>query len=166
MSAEEKNVVVGRIAGVYGVRGWVRVQSYTSPAENILDYTPWSLGGGRQVVVVSGRRHGSGLAVQLDGIKDRDGAALLIGSEIAVPRAQLPAAAEGEYYWADLIGLRVVNLEGVELGRVDHLFETGANDVLVVRGGRERLIPYVLGQAVQEVRLDKGLMRVDWDPEF
>lgn len=165
MSGEERNVVVGRIVGVYGVRGWVRVQSYTSPAENVLDYAPW-LVGGRQMQVVTGRHHGAGLAVQLAGIADRDVASTLVGSEITVPRAQLPATAHGEYYWADLIGLRVVNLEGVELGRVDHLFETGANDVLVVRGDRERLIPYVPGQVVQEIRLDDGSMRVDWDPEF
>jgi 16S rRNA processing protein RimM len=90
----------------------------------------------------------------------------LIDCDIAVQREQLPALESGEYYWTDLQGLRVVNLEGVELGVVSHLFETGANDVLVVRGERERLIPYTTGEAIQEVDLDHGQITVDWDPEF
>ena len=86
--------------------------------------------------------------------------------EIAVPREQLPELAENEYYWSDLQGLTVVNLDGIELGEVSHLFETGANPVVVVKGERERLIPYIWGQAIRDVDLQAGRMIVDWDPDF
>lgn len=170
MSGQEgdKRVIVGRIAGVYGVKGWVRIYSYTQPLDNILDYTPWQLyiaPDWRVVKPLDGRIHGKGVVALLEGCPDRDAAAALIGCDIAVDRAQLPEAGEDEIYWADLIGLKVVNLEGVELGLVDHLFETGANDVLVVKGERERLLPYI-DAVVLSVDLAAGLMRVDWDPEF
>jgi 16S rRNA processing protein RimM len=78
----------------------------------------------------------------------------------------LPELHEGEYYWNDLQGLRVENLDGVELGRISYVFETGANDVIVVKGRREYLIPFTWGNAVRRVDLEKGLMIVDWDPDF
>lgn len=165
---EDKQVIVGRIAGVFGVKGWVKVYSYTQPLDNILTYSPWQirLGTGWQVVKpIEGRSHGKGIVALLEGYADRDAAASLVGCDIAVDRAQMPAAGEDEIYWADLIGLKVVTVDGVELGVVDHLFETGANDVLVVKGERERLLPYI-DSVVQEVDLAAGMMRVDWDPEF
>jgi len=88
------------------------------------------------------------------------------GQEIAVRREQLPAAEEGEYYWVDLVGLRVETLDGSELGRVDHLMATGANDVLVVEGERQRLIPFVTGHIVKDVDLDAGVIRVDWQADY
>jgi len=104
---------------------------------------------------------------KLAGCDDRDAAEALVGAQIRVPRSALPETSQpGEHYWADLIGLRVETLEGAVLGRVDHLFETGSNDVIVVHGDRERLIPYIWGQVVHRVDLDAGLMRVDWDPDF
>ncbi len=165
----EQTVIVGRVAGVYGVRGWIKVHSYTEPAEQILDFQPWLVGSTnawRPMSVTSGRRHGKGLIAQLESVADRERAVTLVGADIAVRRDQLPGLAQGEYYWTDLEGLRVVTAAGIDLGVVDHLFETGANDVLVVRGERERLIPYVRDEVVRRVDLEQGVLVVDWDPEF
>jgi 16S rRNA processing protein RimM len=169
-AANEKLVVVGSIVGLYGVRGWVRVMSHTQPRENILQYGHWHLRQGadwRPVEVAAGQSHGKGLVVSLRECSDRDQARSLIGADIAVPRAELPAPAEGEYYWADLMGLRVETTEGQPLGKVDHLLETGANDVLVVQGeDRERLIPFLPEQVIKRVDLGAGVIEVDWDPDF
>ena len=165
----DRKIVIGRIAGLYGVRGWVKVYSWTEPREAIIGYSPWQVrigGGWREMRVAEGRRHGKGVVVRLEGCDDRDEAAKLLGAEIAISRSQLPGTAAGEYYWTDLVGLKVVTREGVELGVVKSLMETGANDVLVVQGERERLIPYLFGEVVMEVDLEHRLMRVDWDPEF
>lgn len=162
-------VVIGRIRGPYGVRGWVHLASFTDPADNLLEYGPWLLheGGRWQRLQVQGARaHGKGYVAQLQGCDDRDAAAALAGRDIAVMRSQLPPPAEDEFYWRDLIGLRVETLEGVALGSVAQMMATGANDVLVVRDAdRERLIPFI-GQVVVTVDLEAGIMRVDWDPEF
>lgn len=160
-------VQVGRISGVYGVRGWVRVFSYTEPRENILQYRPWHLqraGGLQMIDVVAGRRHGKGVIAKLADCDDRDCAVTMVGLDIAVYRDQLPPVEAGEFYWADLIGLSVRTTEGIELGTVDHLIETGANDVLVVKGERERMIPFVKGSVIRDVDLDRGSIEVDWDP--
>lgn len=166
-SGPARRITVGRIAGVYGVRGWVKVHSHTRPREAILDYSPWLIeSGGRweEREVEEGRAHGKGIVARLAGCTDRDEAAALIGSEIAIERAQLPETAADEYYWAELEGLRVVNLEGHELGTVSHLFETGANDVMVLRGERERLVPFTK-PVVQRVDLGQRMIIVDWDVE-
>lgn len=167
--APDELLTLGEVSGVYGVHGWVRVYSYTDPIENILDYSRWHVhqrGNWQVYRVLSGRRQGKGLVAALEGIGDRDEAQTFIGAEIAVPRAELPTLPEGEYYWADLEGLQVETVAGEPLGAVDHLFATGANDVLVVSGERERLIPFVMEQVVQSVDLEAGVIRVDWDPEF
>ena len=104
--------------------------------------------------------------VILEGIADRDAAEALPGVEVAVWRDGLPALAEGEFYWSDLVGLTVATTEGVDLGVVDRMMETGANDVLVVKGERERLIPFLMDDVVRQVDLEAGHMEVDWDPEF
>ena len=167
---EQGFVTLGRISGVHGVKGWVRVYSDTSPRENIVNYSPWYLvreGRQERWKVNSGRLQGKSLVAKLAGCNDRDTAEALVGAEIRTPRASLPdTTLPGEYYWADLVGLRVETLDGMELGHVDHLFETGSNDVVVVQGDRERLIPYIWEQVVREVDLQAGVMRVDWDPEF
>ena len=165
---EQAFVTLGRISGAHGIQGWVKVHSDTSPRENIVSYSPWYLTlGGRQErrKVNAGRRHGKGVVAKLAGCNDRSAAEELIGATVSIRRSQLPDTATGEYYWADLVGLRVETLDGVELGRIDHLFETGANDVIVTTGERERLIPYIWGQVVREVDLETGVMRVDWDPD-
>lgn len=164
-----KLVTMGRVSGLYGVRGWVRVFSHTDPRGNIVRYRPWYLklnDRWQRVDVAAGREHGKSVLAKIEGVDDRDEAAALLGAEIAIDRRQLPEPAPGEYYWVDLEGLSVVTTEGVELGVVDHLMETGANDVLVVRGERERLIPYLPERVVKEIDLENGWMRVDWDPEF
>lgn len=165
----EKLVEIGRISGLFGVRGWVKVYSYTDPRENILRYLPWLLqsgSGGQTVQVVDGRVHGKGIIAHLEGIDDRDAATALIGKEIKVYRSQLPDAREGEYYWTDLVGLEVITLDGLEVGKVDYLVNTGANDVLVVKGRQETLIPYISDQVVKKVDLEQGIITVDWDMEF
>jgi 16S rRNA processing protein RimM len=166
-------ITVGRIGAPYGVRGWVKVHSYTESPENILAYEPWYLrpadkpNAPWQVAdVEEARDHGKGVVAKFEGCNDRDAAALLRGMDIAIQRAQLPPAEAGEFYWVDLVGLRVVTLDGTELGTVDHLMETGANDVLVVKGERERLIPYVMETIVRDVDLDAGIIRVDWEADY
>lgn len=164
-------VKLGRISGVFGVKGWLKVHSDTEPRENILNYSPWylSIGGQWQLrKVLAGRIHGKGLVVQLEGCDDRDLAATLVRTEIAITREQLPEANPGEFYWQDLIGLQVSTLNAVELGKVTSLMETGANDVLVVKAedGQERLVPFIRDSVVTDINLEAGTMTVDWDPDF
>jgi 16S rRNA processing protein RimM len=168
LSAQE-DINVGKISGVFGIKGWVKVFSFTDPRENILNYSPWLLKKGsetRQVAVTDGSLHGKAVVAQLEGVNDRDLAAGLIGWGIFITHDQLPAATEGEYYWSDLIGLKVETIEGVQLGEVGSLLETGANDVIIVQGERERAIPFLQGQTIINIDLDAGIMTVDWDPEF
>jgi len=161
---------VGQVSGVFGVKGWVKVYSFTDPRENILQYSPWFLQKNnqlREIKLLVGRRQGSLVVAELDGVGDRDLAAELIGANILIRKQQLPKASDGEYYWADLIGLEVRNQEGCKLGKVDHLLETGANDVLVVVDGElERLIPFLQQSTILKIDLDDGLIIVDWDPDF
>jgi 16S rRNA processing protein RimM len=174
--AVDQEIVIGRIGGVYGVKGWVKIHSFTEPAENLLCYRGWKIrrrdrDPWESIDIDEGRRHGKGLIAHVAGIDDRDAAEALKGCEIAVPRIELPPLEGDEYYWHQLEGLEVV-CGDVLLGRVDHLLETGANDVLVVRGtadsidDRERLIPWIRGQVVKRVDIDAGRIDVEWDPEF
>lgn len=163
-----RRVLLGRISGLFGVRGWVKIHSHTEPREQILDYADWQIGRNghwRDAQVAEAAAHGKGLIARLDGYQDRDRAAELVGCDIAINRDDLPELQEG-YYWCDLQGLRVVTGDGVELGRVDHLFSTGANDVMVVRGDRERLLPWLRPDVIRDVDLDAGVISVDWDPDF
>lgn len=169
MSADGRRVLVGRIVGVSGVQGWVKLESWTDPRTGIFDYRPWILvrdGRERELVPADGRAQGKGIVARLPGVEDRDQAMALVGSEILVPRAALPPPAPGEFYWADLEGLEVHTVDGRPLGRVSHLFATGANDVVVVRGERERLLPFLRPDVVREIDLAAGRMVVDWDPDF
>jgi len=117
----------------------------------------------RATKVLEGKRHGKSVIAHLEGVDDRDHAATLIGSDIAIPREELPAAEDGSYYWADLEGLQVVHRDGTDLGRVAYLMETGANDVLVTEGERERLIPFIAEKVILDVDFDKGVISVDWE---
>lgn len=160
----------GHISGVFGVKGLVKVFSFTDPRENILRYSPWLLKKNnqtREIKIIGGHRQGSTVVAELEGITDRDAALALLGCEISVSRQQLPAPSAGEYYWADLVGLEVKTESGITLGKVDHLLETGANDVLVVLdGSKERLIPFLQKQTVLDIDLNNSVMTVDWDPDF
>lgn len=161
---------VGEISGVFGIKGWLKVYSLTDPRENVLNYSPWLIKKGSEtkiVKVIGGKRQGKAVVACLDGVSDRDVAASYSGWKIFIERNQLPEAGDGDYYWADLVGLRVETDLGVDLGKVDHLIETGANDVLVVIDGeQERLIPFLLDSTVKNIDLDDKLMIVDWDPDF
>lgn len=168
MSASVDRLVrLGEISGVYGVRGWVKVLSFTEPRTNLFDYTRWLLehrGGRRAVDVEATRSTGRNLLAKLADIDDRDEAAALIGAQISVPRRELPDCAPGEYYWADLEGLAVVNRAGEPLGTVERLVATGSNDVLVLDGGQ--MIPFVQGEIVISVDLGDRKIEVDWDPSY
>ena len=160
---------VGKISGVFGLKGWLKVFSYTEPRDNILSYKRWLLKKGGQtksIKVIGGQIQGKAVVAQVDGVVDRDQAQDLMGWEVYISHGQLPPPAKGEYYWADLIGLDVENLEGIRLGKVDSLLQTGANDILVVKGDRERALPFLQGQTVKSIDLVAGKMIVDWDPDF
>ena len=158
--------MLGRISGVFGVRGWVKIYSYTDPREAVLDYETWFLGHDgdwRPANVAEGQRHGKTVVARLDGFDDRDQAAMLIGNEIAVTRDALPETEGGHYYWQDLEGLKVLRSDGSELGTVAYLLETGAHDVMVVKGEVERLIPFVNDKVIVDVDLANGVITVDWE---
>ena len=163
-------VVLGRLSGLYGVRGWFRVFSYTEPREALLDYDEWLLGtGGRWLArsLIEGRQHGRTIVARLEGIEDRDVAASLVGADVAVPRERLPETGHGEYYWSDLVGLTIRHRDGREIGTLDHMVATGAHDVMVIRpavaGAKEILIPFVLDRFVLEVDLAARRIDVDWE---
>ena len=168
--ASQRMIPVGRLHGAFGVRGEVKLESYTDPLRAIARYQPWTLRDARgNESLCEGakvREGGKGLIATLPGIADRDAADALRGVEILVPRSALPPPAPGEYYWVDLEGLRVANREGVDFGVVSHLFDNGANAVLVARGERERMIPFRIPDYVVSVDLDAGTMTVDWDADF
>lgn len=169
-----RRLTLGRVAGVYGIKGWVKLQSFTRPLDNLLDYRAvWiAQRDGFSATVLEGKVHGGGLVVRITGregqpIEDRDQAASLIGAEIQVDREQMPEPEDGQFYWADLVGLKVRNVEGVVLGQVESLTSNGAQDVLVVRDGdTQRLIPFVHGPIIQSVSLDDDVIVADWQPEY
>ena len=166
MRNAEKRIVVGRIAGVFGVKGWLKVMSYTSPRENILNYTPWQLKSKdtwRNVCVQDWKAHNKGLTVAFVGIDDRDVARAWTGADIAVMRSQLKELPKGEYYHEDLLDMQVINREGKTLGRLQEIMETGANDVLVIAGEVRYLVPLVWHRYVLEIDQDAGIIRVDWE---
>lgn len=165
---DDPEVILGEVVGVFGVRGWVKVRSYARPPEALFDYSPWLVGSGEQrrvCRVEACRPDQRGYTVQLAGISTRDEAESLLRAPIAVPLSALPAAPAGSWYWRDLLGLEVHNLQGVRLGQVSNLIETGAADVLVVEGERERLIPFVPEVYIRTVDLAARRMTVDWHPD-
>lgn len=162
-------ILLGRVTGLYGVKGWIKVHSYTHPRENIVNFGRWTLRHGDDpapMEVENGRLQGPTVVAKLLGIDDRDRARTLIGAQITVDRDELPPCEPGEYYWADLEGLVVRTEAGDDLGRIDYLFSTGAHDVLVVEGERQRLIPFVKRRIVREIDIERGLIVVDWDPDY
>jgi 16S rRNA processing protein RimM len=164
---DDELVTLGHVAGAHGIQGWVKIHSLTEPREAIFEYQPWLLGAShREVCLKQGKKHGNRLIALLEDIESREQAEALVNQPIAVFRDQLPELPQGEYYWTDLIGLDVRLEDGRRLGTIDNMLATGANDVMVVRGERERLIPFVPGQYVKEVDLAGGCVTVDWDPDF
>lgn len=179
--SDKSLLVAGEVVGVYGVKGWLKIKSFTQPAENLFHYQPWWLASDpagtdrREVEVDSYQSRPQGHVAHLVGLDDRDQAERLGRRLILVPSHCLPSLESGDYYWHQLIGLAVFTVQGDErkcLGRVSDIMETGANDVMVVQGDesaidrRERLIPYVLDRYIIKVDLAAGEIWVDWDPEF
>jgi 16S rRNA processing protein RimM len=165
----ETMITVGQIVGLHGVQGAVKVKSFCAPPEAVFNYQPWTVthSSGKSVVTRALKLRGSGVLVaRISEIEDRDQAATWLSADISIPRATLPKLAANEYYWSDLIGLRVVNAEGIEFGAITGFIETGANDVIVISGERERLVPYILDQYVLSIDLQEKQMRVDWDADF
>lgn len=161
-------ICVGHILGAQGIKGWVRVYSNTSPRENILNYGPWLLERGERLepVRVQGRLQGKNVLARLDGVDDRTRAESLVGCKLYIERQQLPRPESGDYYWSEIIGLKVETLTAEPLGLVAEMLETGADDVMVVTGERERLIPFAVDSIVREVDLEGRRLVVDWSPDY
>lgn len=161
-------VVIGRVAGLFGVQGAVKVYSYTEPRGQILDYEPWYIetrGAWQPLRRTAAGYAGKGIVARFTGFTDRDHAARLLGAEIAIERVQLPALTEDEVYQLDLIGLEARTPAGVALGRVVNVLSTAAHDVLVIDGDRQRLVPFVRGIYVQRIDLESGCIELDWHPD-
>lgn len=172
---QSEQIVVGRIGAVYGVKGWLKVQSFTDDPESIFEYSPWLLSQKteREMTVVEWRRHNNGLIARLEGISDRDEAARLTGADICITADELPALADDEFYWRDLIGMRVVNTNGYDMGVVEQIMPTASNDVLVVKansndgfGKSERLIPFIQSEYVTAVDKEAKQIQVEWPSDF
>ena len=174
----ERLVEMGRISAPFGIKGWIRVQSYTSAASGLTNYPRWWLGNAdnwREVEVEHSQAQGADVVAKLTGCNDRDVAASFKGQQVAIQRDAFPPAEQGEYYWADLVGLRVKNSEGLDFGVVTSLIETGANDVMVVQQSavdgekvaeeRERLIPFI-ADAVKRVDIAAGVIEVEWGADY
>ncbi len=164
-----ERILLGRIVGVSGLQGWLKVHSDTVPREDIDRYTCWQLGKRNEwntYQVEKVKRQGKRILGKLAGCDNRESAEALVGLDIAIESGQLEELAKHQYYWVDLQGLQVTNHEGVEFGRIKRVFDTGANDVIVVQGDRERLIPWVIDDVIKAVDLAAGTVTVDWDPEF
>ena len=170
MSDNERRILLGRIVGAFGIRGQIKIESWTEPRDAIFRYQPWilrdALGNERQFDGARGKESGKHLVATFPEVTDRDVVEAMRGTDIYVLRSALPPPKAGEFYWIDLEGFRVVNLEGVDFGTVSHLFSTGANDVLFVRGDRERMVPFVEPDFVKSIDFEGGLITVDWDPDF
>ena len=174
-------MLLGRVIGVHGVRGWIKVHSDTKPRENILSYRTWWLkgpSGWEETKLIESQNTPKNVLAFIEGVQDRDAAEKLRGTEIAIPRELLPAADAGEFYWTDLIGCEVFDTNGVRFGKVARLFETGANDVLEIRderpldegekrpNGPDILVPWVRPDVVVDVDIAAQKIVVDWDPDF
>ena len=170
MQDEPGFIVIGKLVGVYGTKGWFKIMSYTRPIENIFTYSPWLIkqnGDWQGMQLAEGKPHAKGLIASIKKITDRNEAMALVGSEIAIKRNQLAETKEGEYYWHDLMNLQVINGQNEILGVVTELLETGANDVLVVEADKQRhLIPYVKDVYIKDIDLEQGIMQVDWQSDY
>ena len=158
-------VVIGKTGGVHGVKGWLKVFSYTAPKENIFSYKPWLIekeGLWAEVEFAGSGESGKTRVVKFENVEDREAARQFVNRRIAIYRAQLPEPAPGEYYWADLLQMDVMTMAGNRLGKVVDIRETGANDVLIVEGESRRLIPFVKDEIIKQVDMDNGVIKVEW----
>lgn len=176
MSQSGDYILLGKISGAHGINGWVKIFSYTSPRVRIAEYAKWYLRSNKDQPwlcqkLIEGKEQGKHIIARLDGVNYRDEAEVLVGTEIAIHQDQLEVLAENEYFWRDLIGLSVETITGEKLGQIDWLFDTGSNDVIIVKDtkgveGKEHLLPYLFGDVIKSIDLQTSLMIVDWDPEF
>lgn len=172
MATSEEFVPVGKIAGVFGIKGWMKVFSYTEPRNNILSYSPLYLslkGEWVEAKLSDGRAQGKGIVIALENVTDPDQVLPLIGTALAIKKTQLKSTGLDEFYWSELTGLKVINLDDVVLGQVDSLIATGGHDVLLVKDKAQktqRLIPFVLDEIVQKVDIDNGVIKVDWEVDY
>jgi 16S rRNA processing protein RimM len=175
MCQSSDQVLLGKISGVHGIKGWVKVFSYTSPRLKITEYSEWLLKSKDQTwklfQLIDGKKQGKNIVALLEGVNHRDQAEALVGMEIAIHSDQLKVLDDNEFFWRDLIGLSVETINGVKLGKVDWLFDTGSNDVIVVKDetdGKktERLLPFLMDDVIKSVDLSNSLIIVDWDSEF
>jgi len=176
MSSASEKLVIGKIGAPYGVKGWVKINSFTQNKDSIFDYAPWSIDIGqannKEIKVDQWRYHAKSLVAKLDGVDDRNAAELIKNADISISASQLPEL-DNDYYWKDLIGMQVVNKDGYNMGIVKDMFETGANDVMLVKakindafGQKERLLPFLYDSVVINVDKDGETITVDWDPAF
>lgn len=162
----QEKITIGRFGSVYGIKGWLRIVSFTDPKENILQYQPWWINKDQQwqqIYAEDGRLHGKDVIIKLPNINDRELAKSYTNIDIMVDSKQLPKLPKDEYYWSDLEGLMVIDKSGQELGRVNHLIATGANDVLVLE--KNIMIPYI-DNVIIKVDLEKKNIIVDWELEL
>ncbi len=165
---DNKKLLIGKINGFFGIKGWVKIFSYTEPKVNILSYQPWWLfedDSWKSYKILDGREQSKTIVVQLEGVNDRNQSQKFIGRDIYIDKSQLPELTDGQFYWHELTGFHVINLEKVELGKVDYLVDTGANHVLVVKGDKEHWIPYIEPFLVS-IEKDTKKIIVDWDENF
>ena len=162
---DPRQIEVGRLGAAHGVRGWLRVQSFTDPPQRLFEWQRWRLQSGTEVNVLESRPQGNGWIARLEGIDDRDAAGRLSGQLVLVDRGELPATTAREYYRADLVGFEVKNVEGVLLGVVDYFIDTPGNAVMVIKGTREYLVPMV-SQYLRSVDQQAHRLIVDWPEDF
>ncbi len=164
----DKKLLIGKINGFFGLQGWVKVFSYTNPRTNILNYSPWTIrvdGNFQSIDITNGREQSKTIVAQIIGIDNREDSQKFIGQDIYINKEQLPELTQGEYYWHELIGFDVINKDEEQLGKVDYFVETGANDVLVVKGKKEYWIPYIEPFLVS-IDSKNNKILVDWDKDF
>jgi len=175
-----ERVPLGRITAAVGLKGWVKVHSDTEPRIGIVAFDHWLLSlpgrrgdSERRIQVLEGREQGKTIVARLEGIEDRDTAQALAGQQIAVSRDMLPPLDGDAIYWTDLIGMEVFTAAGLRIGTVTRLFETGANDVVVVaderttsKAGAEVLVPWIRPDVIVALERDARRIVVDWDPDF
>jgi len=161
----DSRILIGQVSGCFGIKGWLKVFSYCHPRENITNYDHWIIGG-KLYESVESKKNGKLIVAKLKGVNDKEAAACLMGQNIEIEKDQLPQLKSNQYYWRDLIGLEVSNTNGMVFGKIKNLLETGANDVIVIQGDRERLIPYLTKDyehpTILMVDLEKKTMLVDW----
>jgi 16S rRNA processing protein RimM len=167
-NSNNKRLLIGQINGLFGVQGWVKLFSYAHPRKNILSYQPWHIkvdGVWTTLDIVKGREQGKTIVAQLKDVVDREDSRRYIGVELYIEKSQLPQLAQGEYYWDELTGLEVINNQGIVLGTISYLVDTGANNVMVVNGKKEHWVPYIEPFLIS-IDMDKRQILVDWDEDF